>query len=55
MDKKQLIDDLNKEINNIQENIDSRGEVLSKLIQDGLKEIEIRDNLRSLKRKIEEK
>lgn len=53
MDKKQLIDDLNKEINNIQQSIDSRGEVISKLIEDGLKEIEIRDNLKRLKRKIE--
>ncbi|MEB8175502.1 hypothetical protein NGH63_03340 [Staphylococcus xylosus] len=53
MNKKQLIDDLNKEINNIQENIDSRGEVISKLIKDGLKEVEIRDKLIKLKEQIE--
>ncbi|MGO3049178.1 MAG: hypothetical protein ACTIDZ_03955 [Staphylococcus sp.] len=50
-----LENDLNEQINKLQESIDGRGEIIRLLIADGLKEIEIRNDLKSLKRKIEQK
>ncbi|MEY8599886.1 hypothetical protein [Staphylococcus shinii] len=53
MKTKQLIDSLDFEIKKVQENIDSRGNLISSLIKDGLNEIKIRDNLIKLKEQIE--
>lgn len=53
METKQLLDSLNLEIKKVQENIDSRGGLISSLIKDGLNEIKIRDNLIKLKEQIE--
>lgn len=53
MKTKQLIDSLDFEIKKVQENIDSRGNLISNLIKDGLNEIKIRDNLIKLKEQIE--
>ncbi|MEB8071553.1 hypothetical protein NGH54_12585 [Staphylococcus xylosus] len=53
METKQLLDSLNLEIKKVQENIDSRGDLISSLIKDGLNEIKIRDNLIKLKEQIE--
>ena len=53
METKQLIGSLNLEIQKVQENIDSRGNLISSLIKDGLNEIKIRDNLIKLKEQIE--
>lgn len=45
--------DLDTEIERIQNNLDSRSSIISKLIQDGLEEIKIRDNLIKLQEQIE--
>ncbi|MDW4281951.1 hypothetical protein QI211_04180 [Staphylococcus saprophyticus] len=53
MEKQKLSNILDEKINKIQEVIDGRSEVIDKLIKDGLKEIEIRDELIKLKNEIE--
>ncbi|MBF7029644.1 hypothetical protein [Staphylococcus kloosii] len=45
--------DLDTEIERIQNNLDSRSSIISKLIQDGLEEIKIRNNLIKLREQIE--
>ncbi|WP_210133677.1 hypothetical protein [Staphylococcus sp. GDY8P131P] len=53
-EQKNIVENLEKKISKVQENIDSRGEIIRKLIQDGLKEIELRDELIKLKEKMQE-
>ncbi|MGL4008589.1 hypothetical protein [Staphylococcus nepalensis] len=53
-DQKNIVENLENKISKVQENIDSRGEIIRKLVQDGLKEIELRDELIKLKEQIQE-
>lgn len=52
MKTNEVIAKLDEEINKIQENINSRGEIISKLIKDGLNEAKVRDDLIELRNQI---
>lgn len=52
MDSKKLCNILEDKINKIQEDIKGRSEIIDKLIKDGLKEIQLRDELIKLKEEI---